>query len=327
MCRFKQCTARWIEGEKLSPLISRSSLSRFFVVKVFHVPLQSLASVTCLSNTCAQHELNVFVSVWTIRGRRSSVIFLSLTARICFCRSFDTMAIPSLMQNSFTDVYDEFLFGCSHGDCLSVERLLRTSAIRPTDISKPMGEGKLLPIVLAIEHNHAEVLKILLNHLPYDDFREALLLAIYLDLTNIAQLIMEHDTFKCFYGTFADWQIDTVDSHDESHFAAIRPIQLAAQCNRTTILYEFLKRGKQRVLSFDGTYVDQRCSIQVNVSKCLIVFNVNVTRVHRLVSPIVCVILNCVSRPTVHLLQMCISLSSLTIQLRMPFSWVPISLS
>ena len=193
------------------------------------------------------------------------------------------MAIPSLMQNSFTDVYDEFLFACSHGDCLSVERLLRTGAIRRTDISRPMGEGKLLPIVLAIEHNHADVMKILLNHLPYEDFREALLLAIYLDLTNIAQLIMEHDTFKCFYGSFADWQRDTVDSHDESHFAAVRPIQLAAQCNRTTILYEFLKRGKRRSLSpsFNGRY-PTRVSFQANVSKCPITFSVNVIRAHLL---------------------------------------------
>ena len=155
------------------------------------------------------------------------------------------MAIPSLMQNSFTDVYDEFLFACSHGDCLTVERLLRAGSIRRTEISIPMEQEKLSAVVLAIEHNQTEVVKILLNYLPYNDFREALLLAIYLDLTKIAQLIMEHDTFKCFYGTYADWQRDTVDAYDDSHFAAMRPIQLAAQCNRTTILYEFLKLGER----------------------------------------------------------------------------------
>jgi hypothetical protein len=154
------------------------------------------------------------------------------------------MAIPSLMQKSFTDTYDEFLFACSHGDYLTVERLLADGIIKRTDISTTVGQEKLSPIVIAIEHNHLEVIKILLDHLPYDDFREALLLAIYLDLTKIAQLIMEHDTFKCFYGTFADWQRDTVDTFDESHFAAMRPIQLAAQFNRTTILYSFLQRGE-----------------------------------------------------------------------------------
>jgi len=154
------------------------------------------------------------------------------------------MAIPSLMQQSFSDAYDEFLFACSHGDYLSVERLLRNGTISENDISRTLGQQKLSPIFIAIEHNHLEVIKILLDHLPYSDFREALLLAIYLDLTKIAQFIMEHDTFKCFYGTFADWQTDTVDAFDESHFTAIRPIQLAPQYNRTTILYHFLNRGE-----------------------------------------------------------------------------------
>jgi len=154
------------------------------------------------------------------------------------------MAIPSLMQKSFTDAYDEFLYACSHGDYLSVERLLRNGIIGRHDISRTKGQEKLSPIVIAIEHNHLEVIKILLDHLPYSDFREALLLAIYLDSSKIAQLIMEHDTFKCFYGTFADWQTDTVDAFDESHFAATQPIQLAAQYNRTTILYNLLNRGE-----------------------------------------------------------------------------------
>jgi hypothetical protein len=153
------------------------------------------------------------------------------------------MAIPLLMQKSFADVYDEFLFACSHGDYLSVERLLQNKIIDPNDICKTIGQEKLSPMVIAIEHHHLEVIKILLDHLPYSDFREALLLAIYLDLTKIAQIIMEHDTFKCFYGTFADWETDTVDTFDESHFSTIRPIELAAQYNRTTILYNFLKRG------------------------------------------------------------------------------------
>ncbi len=152
------------------------------------------------------------------------------------------------MQKSFTDAYDEFLFACSHGDYLSVERLLRENIIDHNNICRIMGQEKFSPIVIAIEHHHLEVIKILLDYLPYSDFREALLLAIYLDLTKIAQLIMEHDTFKCFYGTFADWQTDTVDTFDESHFAAIRPIQLAAQYNRTTILYDFLKRGEYNVV-------------------------------------------------------------------------------
>ena len=153
------------------------------------------------------------------------------------------MAIPLLLPKSFLDVYDEFLFACSHGDYLTVERLLHDHSIDHHDICRTIGQEKFSPMVIAIEHHHLEVIKILLDHLSYSDFREALLLAIYLDLTKIAQLIMEHETFKCFYGTFADWQTDTIDTYDESHFGAIRPIQLAAQYNRTTILYDFLKRG------------------------------------------------------------------------------------
>ncbi|UJR27012.1 hypothetical protein I4U23_008317 [Adineta vaga] len=152
------------------------------------------------------------------------------------------MTVPSIMQKSFDDVYDEFLFACSHGDYLSVEHLLQNGNISYTDISTTKDDEKFSPIVIAIEHNHLEVIKILLDRLPYNEFREALLLAIYLDLTKIAQFIMEHDTFKCFYGTFADWQTDSVQTYDESHFASIRPIQLAAQYNRTTILYNFLKK-------------------------------------------------------------------------------------
>ena len=153
------------------------------------------------------------------------------------------MAIPSLMQKSFADAYDEFLFACSHGDYLSVERLLRENHIHRNSICQTVGTSKLSPMVIAIEHQHLEVIKILLDYLPYTDFREALLLAIYLDLTKIAQLIMNHETFRCFYDTFADWQTDTVNIFDESHFAVIRPIQLAAQYNRTTILHHFLQRG------------------------------------------------------------------------------------
>ncbi|CAF0791800.1 unnamed protein product [Adineta ricciae] len=155
------------------------------------------------------------------------------------------MKIPSLMQKSFEDVYDEFFFACSHGDYLSVEHLLQNGSISHADISTTKHDQRLSPIVVAIEHNHLAVIQILLDHLPYNDFREVLLLAIYLDLTKIAQIIMEHDTFKCFYGTFADWQTDTVATYDESHFAAVRPIQLAAQYNRTAILYDFLKRGER----------------------------------------------------------------------------------
>jgi transient receptor potential cation channel subfamily C protein 4 len=155
------------------------------------------------------------------------------------------MDISPLMEKSFTDVYDEFLYACSHGDYLSVESLLEDGTISDSDISTTVGQQKFSPILTAIERNHLQVIKILLDHLPYGDFREALLLAIYLDLTKIAQLIMEHDTFKCFYGTFADWQTDTVKTFDESHFGGIRPIQLAAQYNRTTILYNFLKQGER----------------------------------------------------------------------------------
>jgi len=162
-----------------------------------------------------------------------------------------TMAIPSLMEiRSFSDSYDEFLFACSHGDYMTVERFLQNNTVDRKNICKTMGQDKLSPIVIAIEHQHLEVIKVLLNYIPYSDFREALLLAIYLDLTKIAQVIMEHDTFQCFYGTFADWQTDTINAFDESHFAAIRPIHLAAQYNRTAILYDFLKRGNFRYFDF-----------------------------------------------------------------------------
>ena len=116
------------------------------------------------------------------------------------------------MQKSFEDVYDEFFFACSHGDYLSVEYLLQNGSISHADISATRDDQRLSPIVVAIEHNHLAVIQILLDHLPYRDFREVLLLAIYLNLTKVAQIIMAHDTFKCFYGTFADWQTDAIGS-------------------------------------------------------------------------------------------------------------------
>lgn len=203
------------------------------------------------------------------------------------------MTILSLMQKSFEDVHDEFFFACSHGDYLSVERLLQNGSISHADISTTKDNQRLSPIIIAIEHNHLAVIQILLDHLPYSDFREVLLLAIYLDLTKIAQIIMEHDTFKCFYGTFADWQTDTVATYDESYFAAIRPIQLAAQYNRTAILYDFLKRGKQTTSIFKRIFFFSLLP-QVNGLKFLIISNAPAMNANQLVPVIVYVTRNCV---------------------------------
>jgi hypothetical protein len=218
------------------------------------------------------------------------------------------MAIPSLTQKTFHDIYDEFYFACSHGDCLSVERILRMGTIGRTDISNPIGQQKVSAIVVAVEHNHLEVVRMLLNHVSYEDFREVLLLSIYLDLTPMARLIMEHDTFKCLHGTFADWEQQATDTLDDSHFSSVKPIHLAAQYNRLMILYEFLKRGK--LIDIDWpTFVCHRwichfslqfaCAVVLfiylfflmNVSKCRILFIVDVIHVDQLVWRIVFAIL------------------------------------
>ncbi|CAF0906842.1 unnamed protein product [Rotaria sordida] len=143
-------------------------------------------------------------------------------------------------NKTFDDMNDLFLFACSHGDYMLVYNLLRTGEAK-SDVLNKMGKSALQ---LAIENEHFEVVKVLLNTTPYEKFRDALLLAIYLGNTNIADLILNHQTNRTFSGGF----LDPTDpqAYDDSQFSSdITPLILAAQYNRLPIVHQLLSKGER----------------------------------------------------------------------------------
>ncbi|CAF3685962.1 unnamed protein product [Adineta steineri] len=138
----------------------------------------------------------------------------------------------------FDDISDLFIYACTHGDYMLVYKLLQEGKVK-ADISNKMGKSGLQ---LAIENEHLEVVKILLDKIPYEQFRDALLLAIYLGHTNIANYILNHQTYRTFSGGFLD-PIDP-QAYDDSQFSSdTTPLILAAQYNRLLIVHHLLSKG------------------------------------------------------------------------------------
>jgi ankyrin repeat protein len=117
-------------------------------------------------------------------------------------------------NKTFEDTTDLFLFACAHGDYMLVHRLLLEGEVK-ADVCNKMGKSALQ---LAIENEHFEVVKVLLDKIPYENFRDALLLAIYLGHTNIADFIMNHPTYRTFCGGFLD--PTHPQAYDESQFSS-----------------------------------------------------------------------------------------------------------
>jgi ankyrin repeat protein len=117
-------------------------------------------------------------------------------------------------NKTFEDTTDLFLFACAHGDYMLVDRLLFEGEVK-ADVSNKMGKSALQ---LAIENEHFEVVKVLLDKIPYEKFRDALLLAIYLGHTNIADFIMNHPTYRTFCGGFLD--PTHPQAYDDSQFSS-----------------------------------------------------------------------------------------------------------
>lgn len=117
-------------------------------------------------------------------------------------------------NKTFDDITDLFLFACSHGDYLLVYKLLNRREAQANVVDK-MGKSALQ---LAIENEHFEVVKVLLNEIPYEQFRDALLLAIYMGHTKIADYILNHQTYRTFSGGF----LDPTDpgAYDDSQFSS-----------------------------------------------------------------------------------------------------------
>jgi hypothetical protein len=103
-------------------------------------------------------------------------------------------------NKTFDDKTDLFLYACGHGDYMLVFDLLLRGEVEANVLNR-MGKSALQ---LAIESEHFEVVQILLDKIPYEQFRDALLLAIYLGHTTIAQFILNHPTYRTFSGGFLD---------------------------------------------------------------------------------------------------------------------------
>ncbi|CAF4051612.1 unnamed protein product [Adineta steineri] len=143
-------------------------------------------------------------------------------------------------NKTFEDTTDLFLFACAHGDYTLVHRLLLEGEVK-ADVMNKMGKSALQ---LAIENEHFEVVKVLLDKTAYEKFRDALLLAIYLGHTNIADFIMNHPTYLTFYGGFLD--VNHPQAFDDSQFSSdITPLILAAQHNRLQIVHQLLTKGER----------------------------------------------------------------------------------
>lgn len=160
-------------------------------------------------------------------------------------------------NKTFEDTTDLFLFACAHGDYMLVHRLLMEGEVA-ADVSNKMGKSALQ---LAIENEHFEVVKVLLDKIPYEKFRDALLLAIYLGHTNIADFIMNHPIYRTFSGGFLD--PTHPQAYDDSQFSSdiskiflfcysknrslifLAPLILAAQYNRLQIVHQLLSKGER----------------------------------------------------------------------------------
>ena len=117
-------------------------------------------------------------------------------------------------NRTFDDLTDLFIFACSNGNYVLVYKLLEEGEVK-ADATNKMGKSVLQ---LAIENEHYEVVKILLDRIPYEQYRDALLSAIYLDHINIANLILKHPVYQTFSGGF----LDPTDpkAHDDSQFSS-----------------------------------------------------------------------------------------------------------
>lgn len=114
----------------------------------------------------------------------------------------------------FDDITDLFLYACMHGDYMLVYSLLKQGQVK-ADVSNRMGKSALQ---LAIEKEHLEVVRVLLDTIPYEQFRDAILLAIYLGHTKIADFILNHQIYRTFQDSFLDPK--NPQAYDDSKFSS-----------------------------------------------------------------------------------------------------------
>ena len=143
------------------------------------------------------------------------------------------------------DINERFLKACASGDYQTVNVILTSIKDFNIDVTDSLGRTALR---LAVVNENLEVVELLLTKTDSQKLREALLLAIYIGHTQIAELILRHPQYKIFNdkkllngATDSFWQ--TPSSDDAQFSPDITPIMLASQYNRTEIVQILLLNG------------------------------------------------------------------------------------
>ena len=134
---------------------------------------------------------------------------------------------------------------CANGDKHTVSSILDTIKEFNIDVTDNLGRTALR---LAVANEHLDVVESLLLKSDSQKIREALLLAIFLGYTQIAECILKHPQYKIFNekkflngATDSFWQ--TPSSDDAQFSPDITPIMLASQYNRLEIVQMLLSNG------------------------------------------------------------------------------------
>jgi hypothetical protein len=143
------------------------------------------------------------------------------------------------------DVNERFIDACLNGDYQTVNFILDSIKDFNIDITDNLGRTALR---LAVSNEHIEVVQALVAKSDSQKLREALLIAIYMGHTTIAEAILKHPKYKIFNekkflnsATDSFWQ--TPSSDDAQFSPDITPIMLASQYNRTEIVQMLLSNG------------------------------------------------------------------------------------
>lgn len=134
---------------------------------------------------------------------------------------------------------------CASGDRETVRIILESIKDFNIDVADNLGRTALR---LAVVNENLEVVELLLSKTDSQKMREALLLAIHMGHTSIAELILKHPQYKIFnYKKLINGTTDSfwqTPSSDDAQFSPdITPIMLAAQYNRTEIVQMLLLNG------------------------------------------------------------------------------------
>ena len=160
------------------------------------------------------------------------------------------------------DINETFIESCSCGDYQSVSLILNSVKDFNIEITDRLGRTGLR---LAVSNEHLDVVRILLLKSDYKKIKEALLLAIYLGHSKIAEYILKQPQYhvltdKRFINEATDsfWQAPS--SSDAQFSPDITPIMLAAQYNRADIVQILIANGDRIEKPHEFTCTCNECS-------------------------------------------------------------------